>query len=208
VRAIIVVIPVLVLVVGCGKKGGGVPGVDEDNTVAPTAKHDNPAASGGCSSDDECVISCDTKDDCCSDPACTKATTAAASQEVLTYRESHCTTELREKCPDKAQPRFTVRAACKEGKCVAIKHSSSQEPVIDVSDYDHACTTASDCILVETSPCKECSCSKAGISAHEKNRYQAARDALECKAANQMDCADCPEKVPACADGVCGVKSK
>src|SRR5260221_14151958 len=84
---------------------------------------DRPAATGSsCSADSDCVISCDTKADCCSDPSCATAVMASAAQDVLTYRTAHCKDADNSKCPELPAPKFTVRAACQTGKCVAIKH--------------------------------------------------------------------------------------
>src|SRR5258706_11935097 len=89
---------------------------------------DRPAATGStCSADTDCVISCDTKADCCSDPGCATAVMATAAADVLTYRSAHCTDAQTKKCPDIPAPKFTVRAACKQGACIAIKHGASEQ---------------------------------------------------------------------------------
>jgi hypothetical protein len=108
--------------------GAGSAETEDRGKPVETADIDRPAATGStCAADTDCVISCDTKADCCSDPGCAKAVMASAAADVLSYRSAHCTDAQTAKCPDIPAPKFTVRAACKQGACVAIKHGASEQ---------------------------------------------------------------------------------
>jgi hypothetical protein len=115
----------MVLVLAACNRDKAIPG--QVATEGKSVDVDRPAATGStCGTDTDCVISCDTKADCCTDPGCTKAVMASAAQDVLTYRTAHCSQADIAKCPDIPAPKFTIRAACEKGACVAIKHDASQ----------------------------------------------------------------------------------
>jgi hypothetical protein len=160
-----------------------------------------PAPTGAaCAADTDCVISCESRDDCCHNPYCETVQPLAVVHDVEEYNREHCKT-LDYKCPqvgDRSESFYNVVPRCKQGACVA-----EQQPTgVDVTKYDRACKTADDCKVVKVHPCDKCGCPDRAIAAGELARFTAARDAIVC-APDERQCGECRGYVAACESGRC-----
>lgn len=92
--------------------------------VACKKTAESPAGPRQCKADDECVLSCDSKGDCCHDPYCEQAAHRDDAAEARAFNAERCTAEARARCPQigaRLPPDYAVTPRCRAGACVAEK---------------------------------------------------------------------------------------
>jgi hypothetical protein len=83
-----------------------------------------PSGPRTCTSDEECVFSCEPKGDCCHNPYCESAMHRDDAEEARAYNAEHCTPDDHAKCPviGARGPRdYKAAPRCRSGACVTEK---------------------------------------------------------------------------------------
>ncbi len=84
----------------------------------------SPTGPRPCKADDECVLACESKGDCCHNPYCEQAAHRDDAKDAREHNEEHCTAKDRAMCPQigaRLPPDYTVTPRCRSGACVAEK---------------------------------------------------------------------------------------
>lgn len=82
----------------------------------------SPAGPRSCTVDEDCVIACESRGNCCNAPYCEQAQHGADAREIREENTKSCTAELRKDCPQigaRAEVDYRVVAKCKASACVA-----------------------------------------------------------------------------------------
>jgi hypothetical protein len=80
------------------------------------------AADTVCKSDDDCVISCESRGSCCHNPYCDAVVHRAIAADAVAFNEARCKPADFEKCPQigaRAERTFTITPRCRAGACMA-----------------------------------------------------------------------------------------
>jgi hypothetical protein len=190
----------IVIVIGC--KGASAP--------PPPPTTPEPVKAATCATDDDCIVSCATKGDCCANPYCESVQARSDALAALTYNDAHpCAKADTDKCPQvgsRMPPSYTITPRCKSGACVAEQTPvvAAAPRVIDLAAYDHSCKVAADCTAVEPAVCAVCGCATQPIAAKELPRFKAEAASIACGEPDPgVQCGDCPATKPACRAGSC-----
>lgn len=108
-----------------------------------------------------------------------------------------------EEAPPKEKGEATIVLRSPEGKEV---RRGVRRLTVDVGDYDLACTTDTDCTVVETAPCGFCACPRVPIATSMQGRFDEEVGQIHCPQLPEdakHDCAPCPPRVGVCQEGVC-----
>ena len=161
-----------------------------------------------CNSDSDCVISCESKGNCCNAPYCESVQTAAADTAIRDFNAKHCNPDARAQCPvvgGAPTPDYVIAPRCKEHACVAEK-----VPHIAVAMWNRACKADADCIAVKTNPCPSCGCPDEATLASNQQMYTDAVARIQCPSpdptAPQKVCGECKPPEPVCVSGQCALK--
>jgi hypothetical protein len=171
----------LVVVFACGKGGGSSPAIDTT-----------------CTSNDDCMISCISRDDCCGSPCpCYDAKHRAVVASIREHNERACEGQDRRNCPMVScqSPIERVEARCKAGTCVA------QVVEIASATLTRGCGSAGECSVVKSAPCERCSCPDTVIVSMYAQRYNEL--AAGCGSAQPSSCPPCPTIAADCLDHFC-----
>lgn len=188
---------VVMLLIGC------------TGSTAPTTTPP-PVTAATCVTDDDCIVSCATKGQCCNNPFCETAQARADVLAALTYNDAHpCAQAEIDKCPQvggRLEPSYTITPRCKSGACVA-EHTprvAATPQVVNTSAYDLACKVDSDCAVVKAAVCEVCACPTTPITARDSARFKREADAIVCSEPDHgIQCGDCADLRPACRAGTC-----
>jgi hypothetical protein len=177
-----------------------------------------PEVDGTCKVDEDCVISCDIRGECCGNPYCETVLHRDVAAANVTFNQRECTAEKREHCPDigaRAKPSYRVVALCRAGTCIGERISTTVaagsaagggSEVVDTSGYDKTCATAADCAIVKDDPCNRCSCGDKPIASRELDRFMLAAGSIRCGKRAEVICSECLRFVADCHDGKCIAK--
>jgi hypothetical protein len=158
-----------------------------------------------CVADDDCVVACDQRGDCCGEgPVCTMVQHRATAAANAAHNRKHCTDADRAGCNDVGTMRHRPpipTPRCRAGVCVGELAPSER---VDASGFDRTCKTADDCHVVDDLPCNPCNCSSVSIALSEVGRFTAAAKAVTCGPPPNIDCGECRSFLPTCDDGTCG----
>lgn len=182
---------------------------------------------GQCNVDSDCVISCDTRGDCCNSPFCENVQHKDTAAANAAFNAKECTPEKRQHCPvvgGRETPNYRIVPTCKAGSCVGVREplpgaataapdasSPAQLPpggseVVDTRGYVKTCKTKADCKIVKDDPCNHCSCADKAIAATEIARFEAAATAIKCGPREPIHCGECRGFFADCLDGQCIAK--
>lgn len=77
-----------------------------------------------CTTDEECVFSCEPRGHCCHNPYCESAMHRDDAEDARTYNAKHCTADDRAKCPvigGRGPRDYRAAPRCRAGACVTEK---------------------------------------------------------------------------------------
>jgi hypothetical protein len=183
----VVAVALAVALAACGK-----------DAAAPT----KPTAAAKCTRDGDCVISCESKGNCCSAPCCATAGLASEAAEVAAYNREHCKPGDCTDVVGACDTTEVVTPRCQAGTCVAEKTSANSQ-IVDMTQFDRSCAAASDCAVVNAHPCFECECAQEPIAAKDVPKFRAAAAAVRCQR-KKNDLVSCEPCTPARVDCVAG----
>jgi hypothetical protein len=163
-----------------------------------------------CTSDDQCRLSCDTADSCCSVSCnCEQARHYDDHAKVVEERGNMCESWDYTSCPasDCSTRDYVMLPRCERNKCTAVIAEREPPPApIDLSGYDRSCSADSDCALVNPQPCAKCGCTDEPIAVKEQDRFRKAMSDVKCPDYDpwpDIDCGACMDYEAFCEAGQC-----
>src|SRR5687768_6483964 len=104
---------IALMLCGCGKPA-------PDRAPTPPEPKPEPVAQHACTSDADCMVSCDRKDDCCGPLCgCLEVVPRAEALAIQAYNREHCPAEPACKTADCMPPEHEAVPRCRAGACEA-----------------------------------------------------------------------------------------